>query len=145
MGESGQEGPGLNDPDEYYQQAAREFGAALERLAYAYEADADRRLDLVQEIHMALWRSLGKFDGRCSLRTWVYRVAHNVATSHVIRRVRGIGPVFITLEEAETETAGEDVHAAADRESGPRAPAAADSAAGTDRPPTDAGLARRAG
>jgi RNA polymerase sigma-70 factor (ECF subfamily) len=40
----------------------------------------DRR-DLLQEIHLALWRSFATFDDRCSLRTWVYRVAHNVATS----------------------------------------------------------------
>jgi RNA polymerase sigma-70 factor (ECF subfamily) len=46
---------------------------------------ADKRRDLLQEIHIALWRSLARFDGRCSTRTWVYRVAHNVATSHVIR------------------------------------------------------------
>ncbi len=36
--------------DGLYQQAAREYGAALGRLAYAYEADPDRRRDLVQEI-----------------------------------------------------------------------------------------------
>lgn len=65
---------------------------------------------------MALWRSFGKFDGRCSLRTWVYRVAHNVAISHAIRKSRRNGPAFITLEEAETEAAREDVHVAADCE-----------------------------
>ena len=43
------------------------------------------RRDLLQEIHVALWRSLARFDGRCSMRTWVYRVAHNIATSRVIR------------------------------------------------------------
>ena len=68
-----------------YSQVVGEFGAALERLSRAYEGDADRRRDLLQEIHVALWRSLAGFDGRCSMRTWVYRVAHNVATSRVIR------------------------------------------------------------
>lgn len=116
VGETGPERPLRNSPDDYYRLAADEYGAALERLAYAYEADADRRRDLVQEIHMALWRSFAKFDGRCSLRTWVYRVAHNVATSHVIRQGRRNGPAFISLEEAETEPATNDVHETADRE-----------------------------
>jgi RNA polymerase sigma-70 factor (ECF subfamily) len=71
--------------DELYQEAAAAHGAALERLARGYEADPDRRRDLLQEIHLALWQSFAGFDGRCSVRTWVYRVAHNVATSHVIR------------------------------------------------------------
>jgi RNA polymerase sigma-70 factor (ECF subfamily) len=102
--------------DELYQQAAREYGAALGRLAYAYEADADRRRDLVQEIHFAVWRSLLNFDGRCSLRTWVYRVAHNVATSHVIRQRRRSAMAFLTLEEAEAEAPHEYVEVSADRE-----------------------------
>ena len=68
-----------------YTDVAAEYGAALERLARAYERDADVRRDLLQEIHVALWRSLARFDGRCSMRTWVYRVAHNIATSRVIR------------------------------------------------------------
>ena len=71
--------------DNRYAEVAAEYGAALERLARGYERDSDKRRDLLQEIHIALWRSLARFDGRCSVRTWVYRVAHNVATSRVVR------------------------------------------------------------
>ena len=86
------------DATEAYEEAARLYGAALERLARAYEPDFDRRRDLLQEIHLALWRSLARFDGRCSLRTWVYRVAHNTATSEVIRR-RPNARAFVSLDE----------------------------------------------
>ena len=41
---------------------------------------------------MELWVSLGSFDGRCSLRTWVYRIAHNVGASHQALRLIGIQP-----------------------------------------------------
>jgi RNA polymerase sigma-70 factor, ECF subfamily len=74
--------------DSLYEQTADSYGAALDRLARAYELDADMRRDLLQEIHFQLWRSFAHFDGKCSLRTWVYRVAHNVATGHMIRRRR---------------------------------------------------------
>jgi RNA polymerase sigma-70 factor (ECF subfamily) len=74
------------EQDERYQLAAAEFGPALDRLARGYEADADLRRDLRQEIHLQLWRSLATFDGRCTLRTWAYRVAHNVGASHVLKR-----------------------------------------------------------
>ena len=46
------------------------------------------RADLLQDMHVAPWRSLSRFDGRCSLSTWVYRVAHNTAASHVDRELR---------------------------------------------------------
>lgn len=81
-----------------YAESATTYGAALTRLARAYEPDPDRRRDLLQEIHIALWRSLVGFDGRCSLRTWVYRVAHNTATSQVIRR-RAHTPTLVSLDE----------------------------------------------
>ena len=76
--------------DERYLEAAALYGAALERMARAYEADPSRRQDLLQDVHVAIWRSLLTFDGRCSLLTWVYRVAHYTATKHMLanRRVR---------------------------------------------------------
>src|SRR6185503_11839996 len=69
-----------------YEQAVAGYGPALKRVARAYEPDSERRRDLLQEIHMALWESLKRFDGRCALGTWVYRVAHNTATSKCIRK-----------------------------------------------------------
>jgi RNA polymerase sigma-70 factor (ECF subfamily) len=85
--------------DDRYLEAAAAYGAALERLARAYEADPDHRRDLLQEIHLALWRSFAGWDARCSLRTWVYRVAHNAATSHAMRQRRVNAHVLVSLEE----------------------------------------------
>lgn len=85
--------------DDLYQEAAAAYGMALDRLARAYEADPDKRRDLGQEIHLALWRSFAAWNGHCSLRTWVYRVAHNVATSHVIRQRRANAQTLVSLEE----------------------------------------------
>lgn len=82
-----------------FEEAVAAYGPALERLARAYEANADTRRDLLQEILIALWRSLECFDGRCSLRTWVYRVAHNTAASHVGRQLRMKRQAFVALEE----------------------------------------------
>ena len=86
--------------DDRYALAAKTFGPALNRLARAYEADADHRLDLSQEIHLALWRSLERFDGRCGLRTWVYRVAHNVGASHILKQ-RSLAMRLTALEETD--------------------------------------------
>ena len=95
-----------------YVAAAAEYGAALERLARAYEADPDQRGDLVQEIHLALWRSFERFDERCSVRTWIYRVAHNVATSHALKRRRLRLDRLATLEEVAEAVDGYDAEAA---------------------------------
>lgn len=98
-----------------YAEAAAEFGAALERLARGYERDADQRRDLLQEIHIGLWRSFARFDGRCARRTWVYRVAHNVATSHVIRR-KARRPRLVPGQEIESIAAAIDREDLLDRQ-----------------------------
>ena len=87
--------------DDLYQEAADAYGSALDRLARAYETDPETRRNLLQDIHLQLWRSFGNFDRRCSLRTWVYRVAHNVATSHVVRQ-RRIRKTLASIEEIES-------------------------------------------
>jgi RNA polymerase sigma-70 factor, ECF subfamily len=82
-----------------YREAVEEFGPALIRLARAYENDADKRRDLLQDIHFALWRSFAMFEARCSLRTWVYRVAHASAASYVLRQRRARVDSLVSLEE----------------------------------------------
>jgi RNA polymerase sigma factor (sigma-70 family) len=63
-----------------------EYGAAISRLAFSYEAVAGVREELVQEIALAIWRALAHFRGECSERTFVYRIAHNRGLSHVWKR-----------------------------------------------------------
>jgi RNA polymerase sigma-70 factor (ECF subfamily) len=104
MGEVGQ--------DERYAEAAAAFGAAIGRLARAYEAHADARGDLIQDIHLALWRSFAGFDGRCSLRTWVYRVAHNTAAGYLAKRRRGRAERLASLDELEDLADADDPESA---------------------------------
>ena len=92
----------MKSVDELYEEASSKHGAALRRLAKGYEANPEERRDLLQEIHVQLWRSLRLFDGQCSLQTWVYRVAHNVAASHIVR-MRRAWARLVELDALETE------------------------------------------
>jgi RNA polymerase sigma-70 factor (ECF subfamily) len=69
-----------------YEQLWSEYGASLSRLASSYEFLPQAREDLLQEIRLALWTALPNFRGDCSLRTFVYRIAHNRALTHVWKR-----------------------------------------------------------
>ena len=100
-----------------YLEAVKAYGPALTRLARGYEADADRRRDLLQEIHVAVWQSLVLFDGRCSLRTWVYRVAHIVATKHIVAHRRLRLHELHSLDEVSEPVDQSDLARSAERES----------------------------
>lgn len=55
------------------------YGAAIRRLSRVYLSEPADQQDLFQEICLALWTALPRYRGDASERTWVYRVAHNVA------------------------------------------------------------------
>jgi RNA polymerase sigma-70 factor (ECF subfamily) len=50
-------------------------------LCAVYASRSADREDLFQDIFLAVWRALPSFRGDSSSRTWLYRVAHNVALS----------------------------------------------------------------
>jgi RNA polymerase sigma-70 factor (ECF subfamily) len=102
--------------DDVYEEVFGTFGGAIDRLARSYEADAEKRRDLLQDIHLAIWRSLDKFDRQCSLRTWVYRVAHNVAASYILKLRRANRRPLSSLDEIADLPGPDDPAASADRQ-----------------------------
>ncbi|UZK66005.1 RNA polymerase sigma factor [Sphingomonas sp. M1-B02] len=100
-------GPGGQDTR--YAQASAAHAPAIARLARAVEANPEQARDLEQEIHVALWRSFARFDGACAVSTWVYRVAHNVAASHVARSSRRAK--LVGLDAADALLAADDPEA----------------------------------
>lgn len=55
-------------------------------LALRLSGDPDRAADLSQEVFLRIYRHLGKFRGRSSMKTWVYRVTVNHCRSRLARR-----------------------------------------------------------
>lgn len=78
--------------NEALEQVIRDNAGRLRRIARQYAGDNDCQ-DLLQEICVALWRGLPKFEGRSSLSTWVFRVAVNTALQFVRKRQLPTEPI----------------------------------------------------
>jgi RNA polymerase sigma-70 factor (ECF subfamily) len=60
----------------------------LSRIVASYEADPALQQELMQEVSLALWQALPKFQGTGSLKAYVARIAQNRCITHVGKAVR---------------------------------------------------------
>ncbi len=69
--------------------------------------------DLVQETYLRAWRSYGRFEGRSSVRTWLYQIATNRCLTELVKQRRRMLPSGLYDPEpdpgASLEEAGAEV------------------------------------
>jgi RNA polymerase sigma factor (sigma-70 family) len=69
--------PGRQVNESAFSELAEKFRAELQLHCYRILGSVQDAEDLVQETLLAAWRGHERFEGRSSLRTWLYRIATN--------------------------------------------------------------------
>ncbi|WP_436373830.1 sigma-70 family RNA polymerase sigma factor [Cytobacillus sp. BC1816] len=86
------------------------YGTELSTLAFSYVKDIEASKDIVQNVFIKCFTHLDEFEGRSSIRTWLYRITINQCKdylrSYYIKKVFLIGQVKeeITVHSPESIT-----------------------------------------
>ena len=64
--------------DQQFEQWVRDHGTILHHVANGFAEGADRQ-DLMQELMLAVWKSIPSFRAEAQPSTYIYRVAHHAA------------------------------------------------------------------
>jgi RNA polymerase sigma-70 factor (ECF subfamily) len=90
-----------------FEEVYRRFSEMVFALALRMSGDREVAADLTQETFLRVYRHLGRFRGRSSLKTWIYRVTVNCCHSRLRRRSRRkVETPLEYLEEVADERSG---------------------------------------
>src|SRR3984957_13432698 len=89
--------------DQAFSELTEPYRSELQLHCYRILGSVQDAEDVLQETMLAAWRALGQYEGRASLRTWLYRIA----TNRCLNSLRASGrrprtapavPPFLTIE-----------------------------------------------
>ena len=82
---------GLRAGDEAaFLELMREHGGAMLRVAMMYVASRAIAEEVVQEAWLGVLKGIGSFEGRSSLKTWLFRIVSNTAKTRGVREARSV-------------------------------------------------------
>jgi RNA polymerase sigma-70 factor (ECF subfamily) len=76
--------------EEAFRTLMREYGAAMLRVAQMYVPSRAVAEEVVQEAWLGVLKGIGRFEGRSSLKTWLFRIVANTAKTRGVRESRSV-------------------------------------------------------
>ena len=72
--------------------------AAIFTVCYLFSKDQDEVNDLFQETLINLWRGFNGFQGKCDVKTWIWRVSLNTCLTFERKKKRRVDTLPLTMD-----------------------------------------------
>lgn len=79
------------------------YGPAMRRVALTFVRSQAVADEVVQEAWLGVLRGIGRFEGRSSLKTWLFRIVANTAKTRAVREARSVPFSAFDSEAAEAD------------------------------------------
>ena len=83
----------MTEEEATYRRLVEPYRAEIHAHCYRLLGSAQDADDALQEALTNAWRALPRFEGRSSLRTWLYKIATNAALKQIERRPKRTLPI----------------------------------------------------
>lgn len=85
--------------DRPFQELMHRYQALIWRICYSSLHNPQDAEDLTQDVFMKVYRSLDRFEGRSSFKTWIYRIAINTCRNEIRHRQRRPQEALSAIED----------------------------------------------
>jgi RNA polymerase sigma-70 factor, ECF subfamily len=82
-----------------FMQLVREYGPMMLRVARMYVSSQAVAEEVVQEAWLGVLNGIGRFEGRSSLKTWIFRILTNTAKTRGQREARTVPLSSLVLDD----------------------------------------------
>jgi RNA polymerase sigma-70 factor (ECF subfamily) len=91
-----------------FMQLVEEYTPGMRRLALTFVRTSALADEVVQEAWLGVLKGLDRFEGRSSLKTWIYRIVANIARTRAVREARSIPLSSLAPADLEDDEAAVD-------------------------------------
>lgn len=88
----------MDNLEKEFTKAVREHKDTIYMACYMYSKDNTEVEDLYQEVLINLWKSFSSFEGRSSLKTWIWRVSLNTCVSYDRKRRHSVDSIPLKMD-----------------------------------------------
>lgn len=85
--------------EEAFRDLINQYYGSMIRVALAHVADRSVAEEVVQDVWMAVLEGLDRFEGRSSLKTWIFSILANKAKTRGVRESRSVPASSLVLQD----------------------------------------------
>ena len=88
----------MKEKENEFTDIVKRYKNTIYTVCYLFSKDNDEVNDLFQETLVNLWQGFGSFQGKCDLKTWIWRVSLNTCLTFERKKKRRVETIPLSMD-----------------------------------------------